>query len=278
MKRDVAIAKLKENEDAIRALGATSLYLYGSTARDEAGPESDVDVFVEYVPHVFTLLELSGLKILFEERLGTEGRRDDAQASKSLHAEGDRTGRDQSLLMARRRRIRPALQAILENIDGIEMTLAGIRYEVYERDWAIHRSVERGDRNHLGSVAAHPDRRAQSAQPEIPWDKIIGIGNVLRHDYDDVADEILFDVATRSPEASEGRRPRHRIDPRRAAGVTAQNGRRRRPVRTAAPHFASWPVSRVLYGGFAPRDGHSSRTAVAGGLRLPTRAVVRKQT
>ena len=31
----------------------------------------------------------------------------------------------------------------------------------------------------------------------------------------------------------------------------AFNRRRRRPYRTAAPQFASWPVSRVLYGGVA---------------------------
>jgi uncharacterized protein len=70
MKRAAAIAKIKENESAIRALGATSLYLYGSTGRDQAGPNSDVDVFVEYAPRKFTLIELSGLKTLLEEQLG----------------------------------------------------------------------------------------------------------------------------------------------------------------------------------------------------------------
>ena len=67
MRRDEAIAKLKASEDAIRALGATSLYLYGSTARDEAKPTSDVDVFVEYTPGEFTLFELSGIKLLLED-------------------------------------------------------------------------------------------------------------------------------------------------------------------------------------------------------------------
>ena len=72
MRRDEAIAKLKDTETAIRALGATSLYLYGSTARDEAGPDSDVDVFVEYIPGEFTLFELSGLKLLLEKHLGAQ--------------------------------------------------------------------------------------------------------------------------------------------------------------------------------------------------------------
>ena len=73
MKRETAIAKLKANEDAIRALGATSLYLYGSTARDEAKPKSDVDVFVEYDPEgKFSLFDLAGIQVLLQDKLARE--------------------------------------------------------------------------------------------------------------------------------------------------------------------------------------------------------------
>jgi predicted nucleotidyltransferase len=47
MRRDAVIAQLKQTEPALRALGVARLYLFGSHARDEAGPESDVDVFVD---------------------------------------------------------------------------------------------------------------------------------------------------------------------------------------------------------------------------------------
>ncbi len=40
MKRDVAIATLKEHEAELRRLGVQRLYLFGSTARDEAREES----------------------------------------------------------------------------------------------------------------------------------------------------------------------------------------------------------------------------------------------
>lgn len=73
MRRDVAIARLKEQEDAIRALGATALYLFGSTARDEARPDSDIDVFVEYDPGShFSLFELVGIKQALEDHVGGE--------------------------------------------------------------------------------------------------------------------------------------------------------------------------------------------------------------
>jgi len=73
MRRDEAIAKLKASEDAIRALGATSLYLYGSTARDEANLISDVDVFIEYDKSKrFSLFELVGIKQALEDSLNAE--------------------------------------------------------------------------------------------------------------------------------------------------------------------------------------------------------------
>ena len=47
MRRDEVIAKLKEAEPALREFGVAGLYLFGSYARDEARPDSDVDVFVD---------------------------------------------------------------------------------------------------------------------------------------------------------------------------------------------------------------------------------------
>jgi predicted nucleotidyltransferase len=47
MHRAEVIARLRGTEPALRALGVASLYLFGSHARDEANPDSDVDVFVD---------------------------------------------------------------------------------------------------------------------------------------------------------------------------------------------------------------------------------------
>ncbi len=47
MRRDEALRLLAEHRDEIRALGVRSLALFGSVARDEARPDSDVDVLVE---------------------------------------------------------------------------------------------------------------------------------------------------------------------------------------------------------------------------------------
>ena len=72
MRRDEAIAALKAQSAAVKALGATALFLFGSTARENATGESDLDVFIDYdrSKH-FSLIELAGIKLLLEQRLGT---------------------------------------------------------------------------------------------------------------------------------------------------------------------------------------------------------------
>lgn len=47
MKRDEALRRLRAHETEFRAAGVAALFLFGSTARDEAGPESDVDLFMD---------------------------------------------------------------------------------------------------------------------------------------------------------------------------------------------------------------------------------------
>jgi len=71
MNKAEAVHKLNEYADAIRARGATSLYLFGSTVRDEAGPDSDLDRFLDYDhDSKFNLLDLVDIKLLLEDELG----------------------------------------------------------------------------------------------------------------------------------------------------------------------------------------------------------------
>ena len=48
MTRDEVVRLLQAHRDELYALGARSVSLFGSVARDEAGPESDIDVLVEF--------------------------------------------------------------------------------------------------------------------------------------------------------------------------------------------------------------------------------------
>src|SRR5438093_4683387 len=65
MGRDEIIARIRKHANAIRAEGATALYLFGSAARDQMGPTSDIDVFVDYDPDSrFSLLNMSGIRLI----------------------------------------------------------------------------------------------------------------------------------------------------------------------------------------------------------------------
>jgi predicted nucleotidyltransferase len=73
MSREKVIAEIRRNAEAIRALGASSLYLYGSHARDEAGPGSDIDVFIDRDPSKhFGFIELTELEFLLRDILRTD--------------------------------------------------------------------------------------------------------------------------------------------------------------------------------------------------------------
>jgi uncharacterized protein len=64
------IAALRNQASDIRALGATSLYLFGSAARGEATDDSDVDLFIDYDPDRFSFVELIRLRERLSHMLG----------------------------------------------------------------------------------------------------------------------------------------------------------------------------------------------------------------
>jgi predicted nucleotidyltransferase len=71
MRKRQAMAALREQSDAVKALGATSMYLFGSMVRDDAGPASDLDLFIDYdLGGRFSVIELVGIKQLLEGRFG----------------------------------------------------------------------------------------------------------------------------------------------------------------------------------------------------------------
>jgi predicted nucleotidyltransferase len=58
MTRDEAIARLRKSELDLKRAGISHLYLFGSTARDEARPDSDIDLFFDFECDVFDLMDV----------------------------------------------------------------------------------------------------------------------------------------------------------------------------------------------------------------------------
>jgi len=83
MTREEAVSSLSRHADAIRTRGATALYLFGSTVRNEAVQGSDLDVFIDYdLSKKFSLLDLVGIKQFLEDHISVQV---DVTTRSSLH-------------------------------------------------------------------------------------------------------------------------------------------------------------------------------------------------
>jgi uncharacterized protein with HEPN domain len=88
----------------------------------------------------------------------------------------------------------PRLTDIIEAITHIQAETAGVALDVFEADWRKRWLVERGV-----EIISEASRRLPSElkarHPEIPWQQVADIGNVLRHEYQRVAPDVLWRLA-----------------------------------------------------------------------------------
>jgi uncharacterized protein with HEPN domain len=72
----------------------------------------------------------------------------------------------------------------------------GLTFDAYVADpmrrMAVERSLEL-----LGEAARRVTAGFREGHPEIPWRDLIGLGNVLAHDYGEVEQDRLWQIATR---------------------------------------------------------------------------------
>jgi uncharacterized protein with HEPN domain len=87
----------------------------------------------------------------------------------------------------------PRLTDIIEAIELIRSEMAGVALEVFEPDkrkrWLVERGIEI-----ISEASRHLSDELKARHSEIPWAKVAGIGNVLRHEYEHVAHDVLWHV------------------------------------------------------------------------------------
>lgn len=92
-----------------------------------------------------------------------------------------------------RRAARLRIHEMLDNIEHLREATASLTLEAYLKERFVQLATERAIE--IISEASRPipdDLKATS--PNIPWGKVAGIGNVLRHDYRDVASKIIWNL------------------------------------------------------------------------------------
>jgi predicted nucleotidyltransferase len=82
MKRDDAMYKLRLHEAELKRLGVEHLYMFGSTVRDDARDDSDVDLFFDYEKGKLGLSDLMDVKAYTADILD---RKVDIMTRDSLH-------------------------------------------------------------------------------------------------------------------------------------------------------------------------------------------------
>ena len=70
MERAEAMNLLKQHEAALKQLGVEHLYIFGSTARDEARDDSDIDLFFDHAKGQLGVYELMDVKEVARAILG----------------------------------------------------------------------------------------------------------------------------------------------------------------------------------------------------------------
>lgn len=87
----------------------------------------------------------------------------------------------------------PALRSILDAIDGIENSVQGKTFDDFESEWLLRHGIQRGIEI-VSEAARRIPTDLRNMQPQIPWDQIVGIGNVLRHEYHRISDKVVWNV------------------------------------------------------------------------------------
>lgn len=92
------------------------------------------------------------------------------------------------------RSIRLRLNDIIRAIDGTEDTIAGVGFETFQSVYHMARTAERSIEI-VSEASRHIPQELKARYPDVPWQQIAEIGNVLRHNYEVIDDHITWDVA-----------------------------------------------------------------------------------
>jgi uncharacterized protein with HEPN domain len=89
------------------------------------------------------------------------------------------------------RSLLPRLVDIIEAIERVNAALVDVSLEAFENDWRLQWLVQRGVEI-ISEASRHLPDDLKARNPEIPWQKVAGIGNVLRHNYESIAAPVLW--------------------------------------------------------------------------------------
>ncbi len=87
-----------------------------------------------------------------------------------------------------------ALFDIRDNIRVAKQFTEGLSYEVFQAS-KLHLSAATRAVEIVSEAARRLSQDFRDRHPDLPWKRIMGIGNVLRHNYENVVESIIWETA-----------------------------------------------------------------------------------
>ena len=88
-----------------------------------------------------------------------------------------------------------SLWDMVEAIKRVQEFIADVSYEEYVDNVLLHSGVER-QMEILGEAARRLSNELREEQPNIEWQKIVGLRNIIAHQYDEIQMETIWSIAT----------------------------------------------------------------------------------
>ena len=85
-----------------------------------------------------------------------------------------------------------SLTDIVEAIEHVQGVLRNVQLEEFEADWKTRWVI--GGVEIISEASRRLPDEMKARQLEIPWSKVAGIGNVLRHDYQAISAPIMWNL------------------------------------------------------------------------------------
>ena len=82
-----------------------------------------------------------------------------------------------------------------DEIDGMAAAVHGLTFIEYQGSYTLRRAAERAVQIISEAAKALPSELLDR-YPGPPWDAVIGIGNVLRHEYQRIEDRRIWEIVT----------------------------------------------------------------------------------
>jgi uncharacterized protein with HEPN domain len=84
---------------------------------------------------------------------------------------------------------------IRDEIDGMASALRNVTFADYQESYTLRRAAERAIQIVSEAAKSLPPEMLVR-HPKAPWNAIIGIGNILRHEYQRIDDRRLWEIVT----------------------------------------------------------------------------------